>query len=266
MRRHPAYARAGHEPSGWPFQAVAAKKRDVRRMMGRMIGRVTGRMIGLRKMSAAPGTVSPCPRYLKYPAAPRREGQMATRQTEHESDEAGREAARKATDQAVRSTRAMSDAAERTTRAGAEAAERGSERMLSSWRTGTATANRIAERSMDQFSRMFGLSGETTRQTLQQSSENVQAILETTTMMADSFQDLSGEWMRFVQSRAEHNLGYFDRLLGCRSLHEWTALQTQIARDHFEAFLESARKTSERSTQMAEQAARKMGETTLAPQ
>ncbi|MGH9640481.1 MAG: phasin family protein, partial [Bryobacteraceae bacterium] len=61
-------------------------------------------------------------------------------------------------------------------------------------------------------------------------------------------------------------LEHFDRLLECRSLQEWMALQTQMARDHFEAFLESARKTSERSTQVADHAVRKMSETALTAQ
>jgi hypothetical protein len=42
-------------------------------------------------------------------------------------------------------------------------------------------------------------------------------------------------------------------------------LQTQVAREHFEAFLDSARRTSERSTKLADEAARKMSETPLAP-
>jgi phasin family protein len=191
---------------------------------------------------------------------------MVTRQTEQESNETGRETARKATDQAVRSGRAMADAAERTGRAGAEAAQRNSERILSTWRSSSDAVNRIAEQSMDRFSKMFGLTGETARQTLQQSSGNMQAMLETTTIVADGLQDLSGEWMQFARTQAEQNLEHFDQMLGCRSLQEWMALQTQIARDHFAAFLESAKRTSERSTQVANEAARKMSETSLVPQ
>lgn len=191
---------------------------------------------------------------------------MATRQTEHESNEVAREATRKAADQTARSGRAVADAAERTGRAGAEAAQRSSERVLSSWRSGTDAANRITEQSLDRWAKMFGFTGDTARQTMQQSSGNIQAMLETTTIISDGLQDLSGEWLQFAQDRAQQNLEHFDRLLECRSLQDWMALQTQIARDHFEAFLESARKTSERSTQVADEAARKMSEASLAPQ
>lgn len=188
------------------------------------------------------------------------------RHTEHDVEEMSRETTRKAGDQAVRSARALSDATERAARSGTETAERNSERVLGSWRNGTEAANRIAERSMAQFTKMFGLSGDTATQTLQRSSGNLQALLETTSILADGLQELSGELTQFVQSRAEHNIELMDRALSCRSPHEWLALQTQLVRDHLEAFLQTAKKTSERTTQMADQAVQKMSETTLAPE
>src|SRR5690348_8485423 len=190
---------------------------------------------------------------------------MATRQTEHGAEDVAREAARKAADQATRSAREMSDAAERAARTGAETAQRNSEQFLSSWRTSTDAANQIAERSLDKWSKMFGFTGDTTAQTIQQSLGNTHVMLETTTIIADGLRDVSGEWTRFVRERAEQNLEHFDRLMGARSLHEWMASQTQMARDQFEAFLQTARRTSERSTRLADEAVRKLSETPLAP-
>jgi hypothetical protein len=170
---------------------------------------------------------------------------------------------RRATEQTARS---LSDASERTTRAGAEAFQRNAERLNVSWRSGSETANRIAERSLEQLTRLFGLSGETARQTVAQSSGNIQAMFESTTIMADSLQELSGEWLRFAQERFEQNMEHFDQLLGCRCPHEYLALQTRIARDNFEALLQSARRASERSTRCADEAVRKMSEASVAPE
>jgi hypothetical protein len=195
---------------------------------------------------------------------------MAARQTEfgteYGTEEAARETTRTAADQAARSAHAMQDAAERTARSGAETAQRNSERMFETWRSGADAANQICERSLDKVSKLFGLTGENARQALQQSTGNVQAMLETTTIITDGWQDLSGEWMRFVQDRAQQNLEHFDRLLACRSMQDCVAVQTQMARDQFEALLHSIRRTSEKSTAMADQAVRKMSETPLAPQ
>jgi phasin family protein len=172
------------------------------------------------------------------------------------------ETARRTTEQAART---LSDAGERTARAGAEAFQRNAEHLNMSWRSGNEAANRFAERSIEQFNKLFGLSGQTARQTVQQSSSNMQAMLESTTIIADGLQDLSGEWLRFAQERLEQNMDHFDQLLGCRSPHEYIALQTRIARDNFEAMLQTAHRISERSTRSADEAARKMSEASVAP-
>jgi phasin family protein len=185
-----------------------------------------------------------------------------TRSSDRKSDNVA-EAARRESDEAART---LSEAGERTTRAGVEAVGRNAERFSSSWRKGSEAANRLAERSMDQVSKALGLSGETARQTLQQSSSNVQAILESTTIIADGLQDLSGEWLRFAQERLEQNMEHFDRLAGCRSPHECLALQTRIARENLEALLQTARRAAEHSTRSADQAMRKMSEASVAPE
>src|SRR5262249_44632884 len=157
------------------------------------------------------------------------------RQTDHDS----------ASEQTARTTRSMADAAERTARSGAEAMARNADAVSATWRGGSEAASRMAERSMDQFSKMFGFGGETARQAAQQSAANVQALMEGSTIVAGAVHDVSGEWLRFVQIRTEQNMDHFDQLLGCRSLQECFALQTQMLRDNFEALLQSARRASE---------------------
>jgi hypothetical protein len=153
--------------------------------------------------------------------------------------------------EAGQAARTISDAAERTTRAGAESFQRNADTAREAWRSGAEAAGRITQRSVEQWSKMFGLSGATLRETLQQSSGNMQAVMESTTVVAGSFQDVTGEWMRFAERRAEQNLDHLDRLSQCRNLQDYWALQTRMVRDNMEAFLQSAQRTSERTTQMA---------------
>src|SRR5262249_6917637 len=137
--------------------------------------------------------------------------------------------------------------------------------FLSSWRSSTDAASQMAERSLSKWSQMFGFTGDTATQSIQRSLGNTHVVLETTTMIADGMRDLSGEWARFLQERAERNLEHFERLMASRNLQEWTASQSEIARDQLEAFLQIARRTSERSTRLADDATRKLSETPLAP-
>ncbi len=187
------------------------------------------------------------------------------RQTERETSEMGQASTRRAAEQTTQTARTMSEATERAARTGAEAVRRNTENLNESWRSGTDVASRMAERSMDQFSKMFGLSSDTARQTLQRSSGNLQAMIETTTIIAGGLQNVSGEWMRFAQSRFEDNLDRFDELMGCRTVQDCLALQTEIVRDNFEALLQSMRRASELSTRVADDAMQKIGNTTLAP-
>lgn len=187
------------------------------------------------------------------------------RQAERDTNETGQASTRRAAEQTSQTMRSTADATERTARASAEAVRRNAEHLSENWRSSSEMASRMAERSMDQFAKMLGVSGDAARQTMQRSSGNLQAMIESTTIVAGGLQNVSGEWMRFAQTRFEDNLDRFDELMGCRTVQDCLALQTEIVRDNFEALLQSMRRASELSTRVADDAMQKIGDTTLAP-
>jgi phasin family protein len=187
------------------------------------------------------------------------------RQAERDSNESAHETTRRAADHASQTSRTMSDNAERTARAGTEAFRRNAETMSNTWRHSSEAASRIAERSVDQFSKLFGLTGDSARETMQQSAGNVQALIESSTFVVDGLQNLSGEWMRFVQHRLEENLEHFEEFLSCRTPQECLALQTRVVRDNIEALLHTARRAAETSTKLADDAVKRMSDSALAP-
>jgi hypothetical protein len=172
---------------------------------------------------------------------------------------------RKAGEQVAQTVRTISDAAGRTNRVGAEALQRNTDQAKETWQEANEATSRIAQRSMEQFSKMFSLDGESTREAFQQSSGNLQAVMESTTVIASGLHEVTGEWMRFAQERVEHNLNHLDSLGNCRNLHDCVALQTQIVRDNLQAFLESAQRISERSTRIARSATDRMTSPAIAP-
>ena len=105
------------------------------------------------------------------------------RQAERESTD---EATRRVGDQAAQITRATTEATRRTARAGSEALQEYANTASETWRTGSETASRIAQHSMNELSRIFGLSGDATRQAVEQSSNGAQVFLESTSLMAHS--------------------------------------------------------------------------------
>ena len=112
---------------------------------------------------------------------------------------------------------------------------------------------------------MLGLSGETARRAVQQSSGNLQAIMEGSSIIADGFSNVSGEWIRFTQNWMEQNLENLDHLRDCRTFQDCMTLQTQMVRENLEAVLHSTRRTSELAVKTADEAIRRIGEPSIAP-
>jgi len=183
------------------------------------------------------------------------------RQTERDVNEMSRKAA----EQAAQTSRAMSETAERAGRAASEALQRNTETFSNTWRSSSEAASRIAERSIEQFANLFGLSGDNARQSIQNSATSVQALIDSSTVLASGMQNVSGEWMRFCTNRVEENLKSLEELMSCRTFHDCLALQTRLARDNVEACLQSARRTSELSTKLADDAVKQMSDAALAP-
>ena len=182
------------------------------------------------------------------------------RHVEHDMNET----TRKAADQTAQTSRAMSETAERASRAASEALRRNADAFSNTWRISSEAAGRIAERSMEHFSNLFGLSGDSARESVQHSAASVQALVDSSGVAANGMQALSGEWIQFVQNRVEENLKTFDELLCCRTIHDCVAVQTRIVRHNIEAVLQSARRTSELSTQLADHAVKQMSDAALA--
>ena len=184
---------------------------------------------------------------------------------QHRIERDASEISRKAADQAAQTSRAMSETAERTGRAASAAFQRNTETFSNTWRSSSEAAGRIAERSMEQFAGFFGLTGGNARQSIQDSANSVQALMESSTVLASGMQNVSGEWMRFMQNRVEENLKNLEELMSCRTIHDCLALQTRMARDNMEACLQSARRTAELSTKVADDAVKQMSDAALAP-
>ena len=199
---------------------------------------------------------------------------MATnpRQTEKSTREAVEETFRNATETGYETTRrtaeqtaqAAADARHATT-ATADAMRQNVERTSDAWRSGSALNDRIVERSIEQFSHLLGLAGGNTQHTVQRYFHNLQAITESGTNIADGFRNASAEWMAFAQTSIERNLDRMNTLIGCRSMDECVAVQTQLARDNLDGFLQSARRTSEISAKSAQEAVRRISQASLAP-
>jgi phasin family protein len=153
-------------------------------------------------------------------------------------------------------TNEAAEAGQHAVSAAAEAARVGAETMQHTLQTGLDATYKVAQRSTDQFMQVLGLSGQQSQELAQQSSQNVQAIANTSTVLARGFQDVVREWLNFTQSRLDENLDRVSALTTCRSIPDLVALQSDLIRENLEQMIDKGQQIMQQSTKVTHEAAR----------
>jgi phasin family protein len=158
---------------------------------------------------------------------------------------------RKLSEDVAQTAQRTAEASERAARAGADMLQHNAEIMQQGWEASSTMAAQLTQQSA---ARALGLSGEETKNAAQQSSANVEAIIGSSALIAESLQNISREWMEFARSRLERNLACFDELARCRTPQDLAAVQSEAVRDNLEGALRSARRTAEISARAVDSA------------
>ena len=116
---------------------------------------------------------------------------------------------------------------------------------------GADAAAQNAERSLNRLAVAFRLSGEGVQQAVEQSAQNMQAITEYGSVLSHGVQDISREWLSFVQQAAQANVEGFGTLLRSRTPQDLAVAQSDLLRQNLEALLNSSARISERSAAIA---------------
>ena len=169
--------------------------------------------------------------------------------------EAGRETADHMARAGQAATERASAAADQTARASAEVFQKGTETARNSLQSGLETAKQGFQRMNDQFTQVLGFSGPQAEELTRRSSENIQALTEAGTVLAKGAQDLSREWIGFAQDRQAKNIEGFKRLVGCRSVQDLIAVQSDLVRDSFQELIATNKRVAELSVRVANDAA-----------
>ena len=166
----------------------------------------------------------------------------------------------KAADEAARTTRAVTDEAarvgEQTARAGADVARRGAEVARDTFQTGLNTASESFQRMADQFTNVLGFNGPQAEELARRSSQNIQAVTEAGSVLARGAQEVSQEVFGLIQERARKNADAVNRIARVRSVQDFVAVQSDLARDTLWQVIEINKRVAERSLRIAEEAGR----------
>ena len=201
---------------------------------------------------------------------------MAHQRHEHTTVEQNRrgadatgKAAQAAANSAEQAARASANTArmagapgEHAAKAGADFFESTANAVEQVWRSGLDIASHFAERSSNQLARSIGLSDEKAQEATEQSSRNIEAIVQSSRAYADAIQSISREMSDFCKERMDRNLEKMSALMRSRTPQELIAAQSDLLRDNMEGFLQSSRRLAEASVDVAEEAGRRLTEIT----
>ena len=81
-------------------------------------------------------------------------------------------------------------------------------------------------------------------------------LTETGSVLIRGFQDVSREWLELMQERLRKNAEGMRKLAQCRTLPDFAAVQSDLARDNLNQIIDLTRRVAERSMQVAEEAAK----------
>jgi len=151
-------------------------------------------------------------------------------------------------------------------RALAEEAAKASEQAM---RSGLDIARRAAEaardniesavqgfqRATEQLTQAAGLARPEAQDLARQTSENIGAVSQASTVLASGLQDASREWFGLARDRLAKNIEAFGRLARCRSPHDLIAVQSDFALDNIQHAIETSRRIGQVSLRIAEEAA-----------
>ena len=170
------------------------------------------------------------------------------------------DAGRAAADDAARTARVVTNetarAGEQAARAGADVANRGAETLRDTMRSGLNTATETFQRATDQFLKGFTFSGPQSEDVARRSSQAIDAVTQTGSIMARGFQEVSQELIGLAQERLTKNIDGLNRLAGCRSVQDFVSVQSDLVRDNLQQAIETNRRVAEVSLRIADEAAR----------
>src|SRR5205085_8409328 len=139
---------------------------------------------------------------------------------------------------------------------GADMARRGAETARNTFQAGLNTASETFQRMSDQVTQVLGFNGPQSEELTRRSSQNLQAVSQASTVLARGAQEVSREVFGLVQDRMQKNVEAVSRLAGTRSVQDFVAVQSDLARDGLQQVIDTNKRIAELSVRVADEAAR----------
>ena len=157
------------------------------------------------------------------------------------------------TDQALRRTEETNhfarDFTERT-----ERAARANINVMHMWQAGVDAASKVTAQSTDQAAHAPGFGDDAVEKAAGQAVVNAAALTQSASVLTDSVQAISSEWVDFVRHNIERSMDYMAATMRCRSPSDFVHAQADAFRDNVEVLMDNNRRIVEIALRTAEEA------------
>ena len=173
-------------------------------------------------------------------------------------DDVTERAVRNTTEEANRFTRNLTETSERAAQANTKLMTDQADALRHVWQTSADMASNLTKRSADQVARTLGIGGDEAGYAAGQASENIGALVQSTSALAENVRAISIEWVDFVRHSTERSIDQMDAMMRSRSPSDFVASQAHAFRDNMEALIDSGRRISEIALRTADKASREI--------
>ncbi|WP_336492447.1 phasin family protein [Methylobacterium nigriterrae] len=118
------------------------------------------------------------------------------------------------------------------------------------------TASHQVREATERFTKTLGFTGEDSERLARQSKQNMEAVARCGTVLTQAFQDASRHWFELGQRQWQRNLDGVNKLTRAKSVQEFAAIQSELARESLQHIVQDSRSITETSARAVEEASK----------
>jgi hypothetical protein len=193
----------------------------------------------------------------------------ATRSATAEAADTGKKVARDAADTAEKGAETAARTAERGAEVTQDVAEKGAQAFRSTTEKTVETVSRmtneaagatrqVTEQASQQFGRVFSLQAKASEEVANRTQQNLDVLLQTSSLLAEGFQSVLREWMNYTQNAVQRNIDGMNNIMRARTVQDMLAAHSDLLNAEVQLLLDSSVKVSEVTARVANDAAQRI--------
>ncbi|AWN40087.1 phasin family protein [Methylobacterium durans] len=182
--------------------------------------------------------------------------QNSNQSKQSEQSDKAADAAEAGLDKAAEQGKQFADAARDGVNKLVDLQEQASENTKQIVQRNVEIASQQAREATERLTKTLGFTGEDSERLARQSKQNMEAVTRCGTVLTQAFQDASRGWFGLAQSQWQRNLDGVNKLARAKSIQEFAAIQSELARESLQHIVQDSRSITESSTRTVEEASK----------